>query len=127
MRSARQWFILKPIAHNKPIDSSTAVFEEFKPTVTPQDCEWIKVLSADDLENTGMIGVSPAQFMEKVRALESKLAKAVGLIGAWNEYFSAIKNGEYETNGRAKRIRVFEQVLIDEGQGIIKTLKEIGD
>lgn len=29
------------------------------------------------LENTGMIGSSPAQFMEKISELESKLARAV--------------------------------------------------
>lgn len=39
----RVWWIQKPTAHNCPLRSVGAVFQEFKPTVAEQGCEWVGV------------------------------------------------------------------------------------
>lgn len=56
MNNLRHWFIQKPVSHNCPINQGkgvqheAAVFTEFMPTQVLQNCEWIKVYSADDYE-----------------------------------------------------------------------------
>lgn len=43
----RHWFIQKPIAHNCPLRSVGAVFQTYMPTVSEQNCEWVKVVDAE--------------------------------------------------------------------------------
>jgi len=35
------------------------------------------------------------------------------------EYFGAIANGEYENNGREKRLRTYEKMMIDKARKLI--------
>lgn len=76
MSDVRHWFIQKPIAHNVPLESNGAVFQEFMPTVSEHKCEWIKVYSADDIQKTIGMGWL-ARYSEVIGAnhkLEQKIA-----------------------------------------------------
>lgn len=46
----REWFIQKPIAHNCPLKINGAVFQTFMPTVSEQNCEWVRVVEYSALE-----------------------------------------------------------------------------
>src|ERR1043165_116477 len=56
----RYWFIQKPTRHNCPInqgqgvEKESAVFTDFKPSISLKDCEWVKVfeeLAVADLQS----------------------------------------------------------------------------
>lgn len=73
-RDIRHWYIQKPIRTNCPIgqsgilDHQAAVFQEFMPTVSIQNCEWIKVYSADDIQKT--IGMGLTRYVSIMTDLE---------------------------------------------------------
>lgn len=50
MSKLRHWWIQKPRAHNCPLEKNGVVFCEFQPTISMSNCEWIKVYSAEDIE-----------------------------------------------------------------------------
>lgn len=54
----RHWFIQKPVSNNVPNTTNGAVFQEFMPTVSERNCEWIKVYSADDLHKILGMGLT---------------------------------------------------------------------
>jgi hypothetical protein len=57
-------------------------------------------------ETIAELAMETRKQAEEIKCLRSALA-------AFVEYFNAIAAGEYESNGRAARIRPFEQVLLD--------------
>lgn len=76
MSEIRHWFIQKPIGHNKPHNDNIAVFQEFKPTVSMQGFEWVKVIGADDLQKS--IGKNLTHYISlraEVKKLEQENQK----------------------------------------------------
>ncbi len=55
----------------------------------------------------------PDKPKTEVERLEEQNEKLKDALGSFVEYFAAIRDGEYENNGRASRIRVYEQLMID--------------
>ncbi len=90
MKEIRHWWIQKPIKHNCPIENRAAVFEEFKPSVAEQDCEWIKVLSANDVQKT--IGMGLTRYVY-VMTSRDKLAEALEKCSCRYVDFSAWDRG----------------------------------
>lgn len=58
MKDIRHWYIQKPISNNCPLNVRGAVFEEFMPTIREQNCEWVKVFSADDFHKAVNINIT---------------------------------------------------------------------
>jgi len=63
-KEVRHWFIQKPIAHNCPLRSVGAVFEEFMPTIVEQNCEWIKVYDASYAEHLESVIIDLVEALE---------------------------------------------------------------
>lgn len=75
MSKIRHWYIQKPIHHNVPLRLNGAEFCEFKPTVSEKNCEWIKVLSEDDLKiNKFITRLETLEVSCKVEILQNKVA-----------------------------------------------------
>jgi hypothetical protein len=73
----RHWWIQKPISNNVPLLNRGAVFEEFRPTIQEQGCEWIKVFSADDFH--AHVNINITRYIELCKRLafaESMLERA---------------------------------------------------
>jgi hypothetical protein len=58
MKNIRHWWIQKPLVGNMPLFKNGAVFEDFKPTIHEQNCEWIKVISLDDFHKEVNINIT---------------------------------------------------------------------
>lgn len=59
-------------------------------------------------------------------APREKVEKLISALSAYNEYFEAIKRGEYEANRRAAPLRSFEQILQDAGRSAIAEFEKEG-
>jgi len=57
---------------------------------------------------------------EENEALRAHLEKITRCLAAYNEYFSAIADGEYTSNLRPAPLRAFEQLLLDKGRAALK-------
>ena len=60
------------------------------------------------------------QMAEENETLRAKLDKTMRCLMAYNEYFAAIADGEYNSNMRPAPLRVFEQLLLDKGRDASK-------
>lgn len=70
----REWWIQKPSAHNVPYRTNGAVFQTFRPTIIDQlNGEWIKVISADDLQMK--IGMGLTRYTEVLTQRNAALAE----------------------------------------------------
>lgn len=77
MSEPRYWFIQKPVANNVPLERNGAVFVRHQPTVSEQNCEWVKVWSSEDLSKEMGMGVTKwVELNRKVRELELQLKEA---------------------------------------------------
>lgn len=77
MSEPRYWFIQKPVANNVPLERNGAVFVRHQPTVSEQNCEWVKVWSSEDLSKEMGMGVTKwVELNRKVRELEAQLKEA---------------------------------------------------
>lgn len=95
----RHWYIQKPIAHNCPlnqgkgVDREAAVFTEFAPTVSMQNCEWVRVYSADDIQKK--IGMGLTRYVEVMTELAHRDAQLKIAVDALED----IRDREYDRAG----------------------------
>lgn len=82
----RHWWIQKAIKHNCLFKYHAAVFQEFKPSVSAPEYEWVKVLSADDLHKA--IGINYTRYSEVMQE-NGKLKKIIAQCPSENDDLGA--------------------------------------
>ena len=128
-KEIRAWWIEKSVDHNVP---TQAVFEQFKPTVSKQGHEWIRVMSVDDFHKEA--GMNVTRWVEVCQHL-SKAIKALefyadsdnwGTIDAHDTYSNMVEKddlgtGEFQLNENTDDSKVAGKLARE----TLKAIKEI--
>jgi len=101
----RHWYIQKPKAHNCPLRTCGAVFQDFMPTIAEQNCEWIKVIDASAYDQL-------KAELEQMKAERDGMFDEINKINASNcELLCGLADTEKELNAWREECARLEAAL----------------